>query len=187
YMVTVMVGLFIHGGLILPAIYFCITRKSPFTFYIGIFQAWITALGTASSEAMPTGEYLERTSGPRSEPGDRRQQAWGLGPAGLGTGASRPGDWRQQAWGLGPAGLGVGASRPGGWGQQAWGRAPAGLGVGASRPGDRCQQAWGPAGLGVGASRPGAKVERKLSYDYSSACRRSFDPIGSGGLAGGRA
>ncbi|XP_061606489.1 solute carrier family 1 member 9 isoform X4 [Phyllopteryx taeniolatus] len=49
YMVTVIVGLVIHGGLILPAIFFAITRKSPFTFYSGIFQAWITALGTASS------------------------------------------------------------------------------------------------------------------------------------------
>ncbi|XP_007562182.1 solute carrier family 1 member 9 [Poecilia formosa] len=49
YMVTVIVGLVIHGGLILPAIFFGITRKSPFAFYSGIFQAWITALGTASS------------------------------------------------------------------------------------------------------------------------------------------
>ncbi|XP_030591142.1 solute carrier family 1 member 9 isoform X1 [Archocentrus centrarchus] len=49
YMVTVIVGLVIHGGLILPAIFFAITRKSPFTFYSGIFQAWLTALGTASS------------------------------------------------------------------------------------------------------------------------------------------
>ncbi|XP_056871823.1 solute carrier family 1 member 9 [Takifugu flavidus] len=49
YMVTVIVGLVIHGGLILPAIFFATTRKSPFTFYSGIFQAWITALGTASS------------------------------------------------------------------------------------------------------------------------------------------
>ncbi|XP_011476097.1 excitatory amino acid transporter 2 isoform X1 [Oryzias latipes] len=49
YMVTVIVGLVIHGGLILPAIFFAITRKSPFAFYSGIFQAWITALGTASS------------------------------------------------------------------------------------------------------------------------------------------
>ncbi|KAI1884692.1 hypothetical protein AGOR_G00229030 [Albula goreensis] len=49
YMVTVMVGLIIHGGIILPLIFFCVTRKNPFTFYSGIFQAWITALGTASS------------------------------------------------------------------------------------------------------------------------------------------
>ncbi|KAJ8251061.1 hypothetical protein GJAV_G00216820 [Gymnothorax javanicus] len=49
YMVTVMVGLVIHGGIILPLIFFCVTRKNPFSFYSGIFQAWITALGTASS------------------------------------------------------------------------------------------------------------------------------------------
>ncbi|XP_053545922.1 excitatory amino acid transporter 2-like [Bombina bombina] len=49
YMVTVIVGLVIHGGMILPLIFFSITRKNPFSFYGGIFQAWITALGTASS------------------------------------------------------------------------------------------------------------------------------------------
>ncbi|XP_016395482.1 solute carrier family 1 member 9 isoform X1 [Sinocyclocheilus rhinocerous] len=49
YMVTVIVGLVIHGGLILPVIFFAVTRKNPFTFYSGIFQAWITALETASS------------------------------------------------------------------------------------------------------------------------------------------
>ncbi|KAJ8399931.1 hypothetical protein AAFF_G00406610 [Aldrovandia affinis] len=49
YMVTVILGLIIHGGIILPLIFFGVTRKSPFTFYSGIFQAWITALGTASS------------------------------------------------------------------------------------------------------------------------------------------
>uniref|UniRef100_A0A671S8B9 Amino acid transporter n=1 Tax=Sinocyclocheilus anshuiensis TaxID=1608454 RepID=A0A671S8B9_9TELE len=49
YMVTVIVGLVIHGRLILPVIFFAVTRKNPFTCYSGIFQAWITALGTASS------------------------------------------------------------------------------------------------------------------------------------------
>ncbi|KAL2101364.1 hypothetical protein ACEWY4_003125 [Coilia grayii] len=49
YMVTVMVGLTIHGGIILPCIFFAVTRNNPFQFYSGIFQAWITALGTASS------------------------------------------------------------------------------------------------------------------------------------------
>lgn len=58
YMVTVMVGLVIHGGLILPAIFFAITRKSPFTFYSGIFQAWITALGTASRYGKPAGSVV---------------------------------------------------------------------------------------------------------------------------------
>uniref|UniRef100_A0A8C9EHD3 Amino acid transporter n=1 Tax=Pavo cristatus TaxID=9049 RepID=A0A8C9EHD3_PAVCR len=44
YMVTVIVGLVIHGGIFLPLLYFVITRKSPFSFLAGIFQAWITAL-----------------------------------------------------------------------------------------------------------------------------------------------
>lgn len=48
YMVTVIVGLIIHGAIFLPAIYFAIVRKNPYTFFMGIFQAWITALGTAS-------------------------------------------------------------------------------------------------------------------------------------------
>ncbi|KAM5138227.1 excitatory amino acid transporter 2 [Mantella aurantiaca] len=49
YMITVIVGLIIHGAIFLPLLYFAITRKSPFSFLAGIFQAWITALGTASS------------------------------------------------------------------------------------------------------------------------------------------
>lgn len=49
YMITVIIGLIIHGGIFLPLLYFAITRKSPFSFLAGIFQAWITALGTASS------------------------------------------------------------------------------------------------------------------------------------------
>ncbi|XP_059584137.1 excitatory amino acid transporter 2 [Alligator mississippiensis] len=49
YVLTVMLGLALHGALILPLIFFGITRQNPFTFYGGIFQAWVTALGTASS------------------------------------------------------------------------------------------------------------------------------------------
>ncbi|KAF3686724.1 Excitatory amino acid transporter 2 GLT-1 [Channa argus] len=49
YMVTVIVGLLIHGGIFLPLIYFVIVKENPFKFFMGIFQAWVTALGTASS------------------------------------------------------------------------------------------------------------------------------------------
>ncbi|KAJ3593752.1 hypothetical protein NHX12_006086 [Muraenolepis orangiensis] len=49
YMVTVIVGLIIHGGIFLPLIYFVICKQNPYTFFMGIFQAWVTALGTASS------------------------------------------------------------------------------------------------------------------------------------------
>lgn len=33
----------------LPLIYFVIVRKNSFSFFMGIFEAWVTALGTASS------------------------------------------------------------------------------------------------------------------------------------------
>ncbi|XP_063045083.1 excitatory amino acid transporter 2-like [Engraulis encrasicolus] len=49
YMITVIVGLIIHGAIFLPLIYFVIVRQNPYTFFMGVFQAWVTALGTASS------------------------------------------------------------------------------------------------------------------------------------------
>ncbi|XP_039984289.1 excitatory amino acid transporter 2-like isoform X1 [Xiphias gladius] len=49
YMITVIVGLIIHGGIFLPLIYFVVVKENPFKFFMGIFQAWVTALGTASS------------------------------------------------------------------------------------------------------------------------------------------
>ena len=48
YMVTVMTGLLIHAAIILPLLYFVVTRKNPFKFLKGMLQAWLTALGTAS-------------------------------------------------------------------------------------------------------------------------------------------
>lgn len=51
YMVTVLTGLIIHGAVTLPLIYFVIVRKNPLRVFIGVLQAWVTAIGTASSTA----------------------------------------------------------------------------------------------------------------------------------------
>ncbi len=48
YMITVLAGLIIHAVIVLPSIYFVITRKNPLRLFIGILQAFVTALGTAS-------------------------------------------------------------------------------------------------------------------------------------------
>ncbi|XP_017884343.1 excitatory amino acid transporter-like [Ceratina calcarata] len=51
YMVTVVLGLLIHAVITLPLIFWIITRQNPAVFFRGMMQAWITALGTASSAA----------------------------------------------------------------------------------------------------------------------------------------
>ena len=48
YMVTVLVGLIIHGFLVLPLIYFIITRQNPWHLFSAVLQALVTALGTGS-------------------------------------------------------------------------------------------------------------------------------------------
>ena len=65
YFFTVLLGLFIHGGVVLPVIYGLITRTWPFRFVMNMMNALATAFGTASSSAtLPvTMESLEKKNG----------------------------------------------------------------------------------------------------------------------------
>ncbi|WAR23404.1 EAA1-like protein [Mya arenaria] len=51
YMLTVLVGLFIHGFIVLPIIFFIVTRTNPYLFTYRMMKALLTAWGTASSSA----------------------------------------------------------------------------------------------------------------------------------------
>jgi len=51
YMVTVLVGLGIHGLLVLPLVLYFVARRNPFLYFRGMASALLTAFSTASSAA----------------------------------------------------------------------------------------------------------------------------------------
>ncbi|XP_043283977.1 excitatory amino acid transporter 3-like [Venturia canescens] len=51
YVMTVFLGLIIHGLVVLPTLYFVCTRKSPFKILAKVGPAFVTACGTSSSTA----------------------------------------------------------------------------------------------------------------------------------------
>lgn len=55
YIMASILGHIIHGGIVLPLIYFAFTRKNPFTFLLGLITPFATAFATCSSSAtLPT-------------------------------------------------------------------------------------------------------------------------------------
>lgn len=48
YFATVMVGLLLHGFVVLPLFYFIVTKRNPIAYVINMGQAVATAFGTAS-------------------------------------------------------------------------------------------------------------------------------------------
>lgn len=48
YALTVLLGLLVHGFIVLPLLYWIVMRKPPFQFLVDMLQAIATAFGTAS-------------------------------------------------------------------------------------------------------------------------------------------
>ncbi|XP_018411171.1 PREDICTED: neutral amino acid transporter A isoform X2 [Nanorana parkeri] len=65
YIIASILGHIIHGGIVLPLIYFAFTRKNPFTFLLGLITPFATAFATSSSSAtLPTMiKYIEENNG----------------------------------------------------------------------------------------------------------------------------
>ncbi|KAF5273252.1 hypothetical protein FQA39_LY07583 [Lamprigera yunnana] len=65
YFITVLIGIIIHGFMIIPLLYFLMTRNNPFKYIANMAQALATAFGTSSSSAtLPISiKCLEENSG----------------------------------------------------------------------------------------------------------------------------
>lgn len=53
YTVSVIVGLIIHAFIVLPLLFYMVTKNNPYKVMGGALQALITALGTSSRSAPP--------------------------------------------------------------------------------------------------------------------------------------
>ena len=48
YFITVLLGLFVHGVILLPLFFYILTKKNPFSYIRGLLQALVIALATSS-------------------------------------------------------------------------------------------------------------------------------------------
>uniref|UniRef100_A0A6G1SCM2 Amino acid transporter n=1 Tax=Aceria tosichella TaxID=561515 RepID=A0A6G1SCM2_9ACAR len=51
YVLTVIIALSLHGAIILPLVYYLVTKKSPLVFFKGLLQALVASFATSSSSA----------------------------------------------------------------------------------------------------------------------------------------
>lgn len=49
FMFCVILGIFVHQLVVMPAIYFIFVRKNPYTFYLNLMDPWVTAFAVCSS------------------------------------------------------------------------------------------------------------------------------------------
>lgn len=58
YTVSVIVGLVIHALIVLPLLFYMVTKNNPYSFMGGLLQALFTALGTSSRSSSSSGSPI---------------------------------------------------------------------------------------------------------------------------------